>query len=64
VYRRDGDSGPWRPIAADLVLTPAYRDAAVVAGQTYSYRITAVSTAGNESAPSAEVTESAPTPTA
>jgi hypothetical protein len=64
VYRRDGDSGPWRPIAADLVLTPAYRDAAVVAGHAYSYRITAVSTAGNESAPSAEVTESAPTPTA
>ena len=63
VFRREGDSGPWRPIAAELVLTPAYRDATVAGGHTYSYRVTAVSTAGNESVPSAEATETAPTPT-
>jgi hypothetical protein len=36
---------------------PGYRDHTAVAGQMYAYRVTAVDTAGNESAPSADVQE-------
>jgi hypothetical protein len=60
VYRREGDTGAWQRLAAELVPVPAYRDATVVAGHIYTYRVTAVSDAGNESAPSAEVAETAP----
>ena len=60
VYRREGESGAWQRLAGDLVSVPAYRDAAVAAGHTYTYRVSAVSGAGNESAPGAEVTETAP----
>ena len=62
VYRRDGESGEWRRLDAEVVAAPSYRDATVVAGRSYAYRVTAVSTAGNESGPSAEVTENAPAP--
>jgi hypothetical protein len=66
VYRRDADhpseQGPLAggPGLAELVREASYRDATVVAGRSYAYRVTAVSDAGNESGPSAEVTESAP----
>ena len=60
VYRREGDAGAWQRLGADLISAPAYRDAAVTAGHIYTYRVSAVSDAGNESAPSAEVTETAP----
>lgn len=63
VYRRESlpdNSGVWRRLAPELVAIPAYRDATVVPGHAYGYRISAVSDAGNESAPSAEVTETAP----
>lgn len=71
VYRRDADQtsgqgplagggGEWQRLDAALVREASYRDATVVAGRSYAYRVTAVSDAGNESAPSAEVTESAP----
>lgn len=36
---------------------PAYRDSTAVAGQRYAYRVTAVDTSGNESAPSTDVQE-------
>jgi hypothetical protein len=36
---------------------PAYRDQTAVAGHTYAYRVTAIDTVGNESAPSADVQE-------
>ncbi len=62
VYRREGDSGAWQRLGAELIPSAAYRDALVVAGHTYTYRVTAVSDAGNESAPSAEVSETAPAP--
>jgi len=62
VYRREGDSGAWQPLTPNLVPAAAYRDATVVAGHTYTYRVTAVSSAGNESAPSPEATETAPAP--
>jgi hypothetical protein len=61
VYRRDAASaGAWQRIGPELVAEPAYHDAAVVAGRQYAYRVTAVSTAGNESAPGAQVAETAP----
>jgi hypothetical protein len=58
VYRREAGSD-WRPVGPALVPQAAYHDANLTAGRAYSYRITAVSTAGNESAPSAEASETA-----
>lgn len=65
VYRRELDGTTpevWRVLGPELVTVPAYRDLSVVAGQRYAYRATAVSVAGNESGPSAEVVETAPAP--
>jgi hypothetical protein len=58
VYRRE-DGSDWKRTGPDLVTEAAYRDSAVTAGRRYSYRVTAVSTAGNESAPSGEASETA-----
>ena len=63
VYRREmgaNNSGEWARLGSQLVTTAAYRDLTVVAGHRYSYRVTAVSTSGNESVPSGEAVESAP----
>jgi hypothetical protein len=63
VYRRDGDvasGGGWRRLGVGLVSAAAYRDGDVVSGRRYAYRVTAMSTAGNESAPSGEAEETAP----
>jgi fibronectin type 3 domain-containing protein len=43
-----------------VVRVAAFRDVTVAFGQRYTYRVTAVSDAGNESAASGEVTETAP----
>lgn len=60
VYRRDaGDRGEWMRLDAELVQVTAYRDLTVAAGKTYTYRVTAVSDAGVESAASGEATETA-----
>jgi hypothetical protein len=64
VYRRELDgeaASAWRQLGSGLVPVAAYRDLSVVAGHRYAYRVTAVSEAGNESAPSSEVTDVAPT---
>jgi hypothetical protein len=58
--QRAEDRPPGAPGLAELVREASYRDATVVAGRSYAYRVTAVSTAGNESGSSAEVTETAP----
>jgi hypothetical protein len=63
VYRRDLDGGApnaWVRLGSELVPAAAYRDLSVVAAHRYAYRVTAVSEAGNESAPSSEVVETAP----
>jgi hypothetical protein len=55
VYRRELDgeaASAWRQLGSGLVPVAAYRDLSVVAGHRYAYRVTAVSEAGNESAPS------------
>jgi hypothetical protein len=65
VYRRDLDgeaASAWQPLGTQLVPMASYRDQTVVAGRRYGYRVTAVSNAGNESAPSDEVVETAPVP--
>ncbi len=56
VYRRVGQ-GEFRRINADLVPASAYRDLKIEAGQTYTYRVTAIDLRGNESAPGTEVHE-------
>ncbi len=62
VYRQEVDTkGVAAGTATRLNLTPvagpAYRDQTALPGRRYAYRVTAVDTAGNESAPSAEVQE-------
>jgi hypothetical protein len=62
VYRQEIDSkGVAAGTATRLNITPvagpAYRDQTAMAGHRYAYRVTAVNTAGNESAPSADVQE-------
>jgi hypothetical protein len=64
VYRQDIDSngvaaGTATRLNQTPVAGPAYRDQTAVPGRRYAYRVTAVDTAGNESAPSAEVQETA-----
>jgi hypothetical protein len=65
IDRRDLDGvtpNAWLRLDAAPVQTTSYRDQNVVAGQRYAYRVTAVNEAGHESAPSSEVTETAPSP--
>jgi hypothetical protein len=62
VYRQEVDpKGVVAGTATRLNLTPvvgpAYRDQTALPGRRYAYRVTAVDTAGNESAPSADVQE-------
>jgi hypothetical protein len=65
VYRREAEGAAasgWRQLDEELLPVAAYRDTTVAPGHRYAYRVTAVSQAGNESAPSAEATETAPVP--
>jgi hypothetical protein len=62
VYRQEVDEkGVAAGTATRLNITPvagpAYRDQTAMVGHRYVYRVTAVDTAGNESAPSADVQE-------
>lgn len=61
VYRRTA-SGGFERLNTAPVLGPAFSDSAVTPGTGYTYRVTAVTTAGNEGAPSTEVTETAQAP--
>ncbi len=56
LYRRTGQ-GEFRRINADPVSASAFRDLKIEAGQTYTYRVTAVDQRGNESGPSVDVHE-------
>jgi fibronectin type 3 domain-containing protein len=62
VYRRDADgSWPSSPLASQVAST--YTDGALVNGVEYAYRVTAVDTSGNESAPaSVAATPAVPPP--
>jgi hypothetical protein len=62
VYRQEVDSkgvvtGTVTRLNTTPVVGPAYRDQTALAGHRYAYRVTAVDTAGNESAPGADVQE-------
>ena len=61
VYRREAGAQPVK-INPELVKTPAFRDASVVAGHTYLYSVTAVDLRSNESGRSEEESESVPQP--
>ena len=62
VYRRQG-SGDWRRISPQQSLPgPAFHDAHVEAGQTYTYAVSAVDQSGHESARSAPTEETVPNP--
>ncbi|HEV3074206.1 MAG TPA: hypothetical protein VHB47_07305, partial [Thermoanaerobaculia bacterium] len=54
VYRK-GATGDYARLTAKPIAATNYVDTAVVAGQSYDYRVTAIDQVGNESAPSAEV---------
>lgn len=60
VYRRE-ENGEWRKLNSAIVQTPAYRDTSVVPGQAYFYSVSAVDLRGNESARSAQASETIPT---
>jgi fibronectin type 3 domain-containing protein len=59
IYRYE-EGGTAAKINAELVSTPAYRDAAVASGKRYFYTVSAVDQRGNESARSEEATETMP----
>lgn len=59
VYRREQGTAPVK-LNTDLVRTPAYRDANVAPQRRYFYLASAVDVRGNESAQSAEASESVP----
>jgi hypothetical protein len=62
IYRQPADAtgaftGPAIRLNATPIPSPAYSDQTAVIGQNYAYRVIAVDTVGNESAPSADVQE-------
>jgi hypothetical protein len=59
IYRHEAGAAPVK-LNPELVRTPAFRDAQVVKGKTYSYSVSAVDERGNESSRSEEATESVP----
>lgn len=62
VYRRE-ESGSWERItAARPIVGPAFHDARVQAGRSYSYVVTAIDLGGHESGRSGEVEETVPNP--
>lgn len=59
IYRHEA-GGAAAKINASLVKLSAFRDTNIVSGHTYVYTVTAVDVRGNESAPSAEASETLP----
>lgn len=59
IYRHQ-EGTPAVKLNAELVKTPAYRDASVTPGNRYFYSVSAVDVRGNESAGSEETSETAP----
>jgi hypothetical protein len=60
VYRREQGSGSSEKINQELVRVPAFRDTNIRPGHEYFYSVAAVDIRGNQSAPSAEVSETVP----
>ena len=57
VYRREADAAPVCLTPGPPLPSPAFRDSTVVAGHRYTYTVTALDQAGNESPPGAPVSE-------
>jgi fibronectin type 3 domain-containing protein len=60
VYRRAGESGDWERLTAEPLEAAELIDTSVTGGQSYSYRVTAIDQAGNESAAGGEVRAEVP----
>jgi len=60
VYRREQGSGASERMNQELLRVPAFRDTNVRPGHEYFYSVAAVDVRGNQSAPSAEVSENVP----
>jgi hypothetical protein len=60
VYRGERDDTPGERMNAELLLSPTFRDISVMAGRGYSYRVSAVDRAGNESPLSSAVRAEVP----
>jgi len=60
VYRRAADGGKFERVTPKPVEAAEYVDTAVSGGRAYTYRVTAVDQAGNESGPGNEVRATAP----
>ncbi|MGH9563496.1 MAG: choice-of-anchor D domain-containing protein [Terracidiphilus sp.] len=60
VYRSSASGGPFTNLTPARVAATQYADSAVQAGQTYYYKVTAVTSAGVESAPSSPVSAAVP----
>lgn len=60
VYRSESLNGRGARLNAKVLAAPAFRDTTVVPGRSYSYTVTAVGPAGNESKASAPVTVRVP----
>jgi hypothetical protein len=62
VYRREGTADWQRISPAEPVVGPAFHDARVLAGHTYTYTVTAIDQSGHESSRSDEAAETVPNP--
>ena len=62
VYRREGATAWVRISTAQPVISPAFHDAQVQAGHSYSYAVSAIDQGGHESARSEETHETVPAP--
>jgi len=59
VYRHEDSTSPVK-LNTEPVKTPAYRDESVTSGKKYFYAVSSVDVRGNESAKSAEASETVP----
>jgi hypothetical protein len=60
VYRSEQEGVQGERLNRELLPTPTFRDMSVAVGRRYTYRVTAVDRAGNESLPSAAVSGAVP----
>ena len=60
VYRRAGGDGGFERISAQPVENAEFTDTGAASGRTYTYRVTAVDAAGNESGPGGEIRTNVP----
>jgi fibronectin type 3 domain-containing protein len=62
VYRSEVSGGPYSKLDSSIVAADSYNDASVQAGLTYYYVVKSVTSAGVQSADSAQTSAAIPTP--